>query len=216
MGSRDDYKSKKRYDKDRRRKRYDDDDDDYGDERYERRRRDDRNRQPKQSALERILTPGNTANNIVKTAATGIIAGGTILLMGIYGIWGDSLAGSTYLPMATAVSSAVATACVWVFGRPKREEAYNEEFSLLKKELNKLNANLDELQAHNTDLEQRLANVELLESFEDRLANRTLDKQTPSIKHPTSTPTPSPISSNMPSISEDTSESSSSSGRVAE
>jgi len=89
MGSRDDYKSKKRYDKDRRRKRYDDDDDDYGDERYERRRRDDRSHQPKQSALERILTPGNTANNIIKTAATGIIAGGTILLMGIYGIWGD-------------------------------------------------------------------------------------------------------------------------------
>lgn len=202
MGDRDNYKSKKRYDDDRRKKRYDDDDDD--DDYYERRDRR-RDREPKKSTIERILTPGKTANNIIKTAATGIIAGGTILLMGVYGAFGSRLVGAEFLPMATAVSSAVATACVWIFGRPKTEEAYNEEFTILRKELRSLNQNLDDLQAQNTELEQRLANVELIESFEDKLAKHTLAKEAqapPKEKKISSSP---PISSNMPSTSEGTS-----------
>ncbi len=202
MGERDDYKSKKRYDKDRRKKRYNDDDDDH----YQR-RSNDRSREPKISTIERLLTPGRTANTVIKTAATGIIAGGTILLMGVYGIFGDRIAGANFLPMATAVSSAVATACVWIFGRPKREEAYNQELASIKKELKSYNTTLADLQLHNQDLEQRLANVELLESFEDRLAKRTLDKLNP---------TPPPISSNIPTNSEDSSLESSSYNKVAE
>ncbi|MGJ8654913.1 MAG: hypothetical protein ACSHX6_00575 [Akkermansiaceae bacterium] len=209
MGDRDDYKSRKRYDDDRRKKRYDDDDRDY----YERR---DRRREPKKGAIERILTPGNTANNVIKTAATGIIAGGTILLMGVYGAFGSRLVGAEFLPMATAVSSAVATACVWIFGRPKTEEAYNEEFTILRKELRSINENLDEVQAHNTELEKRLANVELLETFEDKLAKHTLEKEMQALNPLQTKPSPSPISSNMPSSSEDTSHSSSSMQRETE
>ncbi len=198
---RDKYRSKKRYD--------DDDDDDY------RERRESRH-EPKKSAIERILTPGNTANNVIKTAATGIIAGGTILLMGIYGIWGDNLAGASYLPMATAVSAAVGTACIWIFGRPKTEEAYNEEFTILRKEIRSLNKNLEDIQAHNAELEGRLANVELLESFEDKLAKHTLDKEAQARTSLKKASRPSPISSNMPSSSEDTETSSSSMQRETE
>ncbi len=190
MGDRDNYKS---------RKRYDDDDDDYNERR-------DRRRGPPKSTVERILTPGKTANNVVKTVATGIITGGTILLMITYAIAGDRLVGASYLPLATAVASAAATACVWIFGRPKTEEAYNEEFTIIRKELRNLNTDLDELQAQNTELEQRLANVELLESFEDRLAKHTLDKEDQTLNPGQKTSSQPPISSTMPSSTEDTSQ----------
>ncbi len=209
---RDKYRSRKNYDRDRRSKRYDDDDDD------DYRERRDRRREPKTTVVERILTPGKTANNIIKTAATGVIAGGTVLLMCIYGFAGDNLAGSQFLPLATAVSSAVATACVWIFGRPKTEEVYNEEFSILRKEMRSLNTELEDLQAQNTELEERLANVELLESFEDKLAKHTLDKQLQTQTKTTAqrSPSPAPISSNMPSSSEAASEESSAPQRETE
>jgi|GEM_PF-4616170 len=181
---------------DKDRKRYDDS--------YEERR--DHREEPTKGPVERILTPGTTTNNVIKTAATGIIAGSTIILMGIYVAFGDRLAGASYLPMATAVASAVATACVWIFGRPKTEEAYNEEFNILRKKLRKLNTNLDEIQTQNTELEQRLANVELLESFEDKLAKHTLEKEVKTLNPMRKTSSPPPISSNMPSSTEDTSQ----------
>ena len=197
---RDDYESRKRYDED--------------DDRYKERR--DKRREPSKGAVERMLTPGNTANNVVKTVATGIIAGGTVLLMVVYGISGDRLAGASYLPMATAVAGVISTACVWIFGRPKTEEIYNEEFTILRKELRTLNTNLDDLQDHNTELEKRLANVELLEAFEDNLAKHTLDKHAQTL-NPTRNPSTSPpISSNMPSSTEDTTQESSSPQREAE
>jgi hypothetical protein len=181
---------------DRDRKRYDDD--------YEERR--EKRREPSKGPVERILTPGTTTNNVIKTAATGIIAGGTILLMVIYGISGDRLAGASYIPMATVAASAIATACVWIFGRPKTEETYNQEFTILKKELRKLNNNFDELQAQNTELEQRLANVELLESFEDKLAKHTLNKEAQTLNPTRKRATSPPISSNMPSSTVDSSQ----------
>lgn len=188
-------------DRDSDRKHYDNYDDDYD---YMKRRH--RDSEPRKGTIERILTPGNTANNVIKTAATGIIAGGTILLMGIYGLFGENLAGASFLPMATAVSSAVGTACIWIFGRPKTEEAHNEEFSILRKEIRSLNSELKELQTHHNELEGRLANVELLESFEDKLAKHTLDKEAQArTSHKKATKSsPISISSNMPSSSGDT------------
>lgn len=157
----------------KRRRKYDDDDyDDDDDRRY----RSSRDRTPNKSAFERIITPGTATNNIIKTAATGVIAGGTILLMGIYGWFGDSLAGSQYLPMATAVSSAVATACVWIFGRPKAEEDRNREIYQLRRQLKDLNITLDEMELLVEDVDKRLGNVEVIENFEDRLAKKTLDE----------------------------------------
>ena len=188
------------------RERYNDD--------YEERR--EKRREPTKGPVERILTPGTATNNVIKTAATGIIAGGTILLMVIYGISGDSLAGASYLPMATVAASAVATACVWIFGRPKTEEAYNEEFTILRKELRKINTNFDELQAHNTELEQRLANVELLESFEDKLAKHTLDKEAQTLNPTRKIAASPPISSNIPSSTENTSQENSAPQRETE
>ncbi len=206
MGDRDDHKSKQRYEKSRKQRRYDDDDDYKRRDRYE-------YHAPKKGLLERLLTPGQTANNLIKTAATGMIAGGTILLMGVYGIFGESIAGSSsYLPMATAVTSAVATACVWIFGRPKTEESHNAEFSAVKKELANLRDNLENLQVENADLAQRLATVEMLESFEDRLAKRTLDKQIQS----KSSASAATLSSDMPVHNTPEALPSSSSARVQE
>ena len=181
---------------DRDRERYDDD--------YEERR--EKSREPSKGPVERILTPGTTTNNVIKTAATGIIAGGTILLMVIYGISGDRLAGASYIPMATVAASALATACVWIFCRPKTEEASNQAFTILNNELRKLNNNFDELQAQNTELEQRLANVELLESFEDKLAKHTLNKEAQTLNSTSKRATSPPISSNMPSSTVDSSQ----------
>lgn len=178
------------------REHYDDD--------YQERR--EKRREPAKGPVERILTPGTTTNNVIKTATTGIIAGGTILLMAIYGISGDRLAGASYLPIATIAASAVATACVWIFGRPKTEEAYNEEFTILRKELGRLNGNFDELKANNTELEQRLANVELLESFEDKLAKHTLDKEAQTLNPIGKISNSAPISSTISSSTEDTSQ----------
>ena len=213
MGDRDDYKSKKYKSKSRKRKRdYDDDDDDD----YKRRDRynydRDEKRAPKKTLIERLLTPGQTANNLIKTAATGMIAGGTILLMGIYGLFGENIAGAnSYLPMATAVTSAVATACIWIFGRPKIEETHNAEFNQIKKELRRLNIDLQQLEIENTDLEQRLANVEMLESFENKLAKRTIEKQIKS-ESPITIPTgpKSALGSNISTHNEDSSQTSSS------
>ncbi|MFT5905585.1 MAG: hypothetical protein ACI9E1_001183 [Cryomorphaceae bacterium] len=171
---------------------------------YQERR--EKRREPAKGPVERILTPGTTTNNVIKTAATGIIAGGTILLMAIYGISGDRLAGASYLPIATIAASAVATACVWIFGRPKTEEAYNEEFTILRKELGRLNGNFDKLKADNTELEQRLANVELLESFEDKLAKHSLDKEAQTLNSIGKISKPAPISSTISSSTEDSSQ----------
>ena len=156
----------------KRRRKYDDDEYDDDDRHYR-----SRDREPKKSAFERIITPGTATNNVIKTAATGIIAGGTILLMGIYGFFGDSIAGAAYLPMATAVSSAVATACVWIFGRPKAEEERNREISDLRGQVKDLNQTLEQMQSHFDKVDKRLSNVEVIESFEERLAKKTLDKK---------------------------------------
>jgi len=176
MGDRDDYKSKKYKEKYRKRRRYEDDDDDDDDDDYKYRRREKHT--PKKDWLERILTPGQTTNNLIKTTATGLIFGSTVFLMLIYGWLGERIAGSnSFLPAITALSSAAATACVWIFGRPKSEDVNKAEFNKIKKELLKLNKELDQLDLENADLEQRLAAVEMLESFEDKLAKRTLEKQ---------------------------------------
>lgn len=155
-----------------RRRKYDDHD--YDDDELNYRSPD---RQPKLTPLERILTPGTATNNVIKTAATGIIAGGTILLMGVYGAFGTRLAGSEFLPLATAVSSAVATACVWIFGRPKAEEQFNQEIRDLRSQVKDLNSTLTEMQSHFDKVDKRLTNVEVIENFEDRLAKKTLDQK---------------------------------------
>lgn len=139
----------------------------------------DRSKLPR-SAVERILTPGVTANNIIKTVATGIIIFGTIVLMIIFAIAGSRLAAASYLPLATLAASSLSIACIWIFGRPKTEEHYEQEFSKLKSEIRKLNTNFNQLETHKLEIENRLTNVELLDSFETKLANRTLnipDKQ---------------------------------------
>lgn len=166
MGDSRNYKSDRRY-KDRRRDKRRDDDDDDDDYRRDYKRREEKH---KPGMIERILTPGTATNNVIKTAATGIIAGGTILLMGIYGLFGDRLAGASYLPMATAVASAVGTACVWIFGRSKTEETYVDE-------VNQLNAQLSDMKSEMDELHKRLANVEMIESLERRLAERDIASQ---------------------------------------
>ena len=133
----------------------------------------DRDRKPSSSSLKRILTPGVTANNIIKTAATGIIVFGTIVLMIIFAIAGSRLAGASYLPLATLAASALSIACIWMFGRPKTEEHYEEEFSKLKSELRNFNTHFDHVKTHQTEIEKRLANVELVESLGAKISQRS-------------------------------------------
>ena len=206
MGDRDDYKSKKYKEKSRKRRRYEENDDD--DYKYHREKHT-----PKKNLLERILTPGQATNNLIKTTATGLIFGSTVFLMLIYGWLGERIAGSnSYLPAITALSSATATASVWIFGRSKSEDVNKTEFNKIKKELLKLNKELDQLDLENADLEQRLAAVEMLESFEDKLAKRTLEKQDHGAP---SEPKPA-LDSRNPSSSSDSDTSSANNTSVAE
>ena len=180
----------------RKRKRYDDDD--YDDDDYKR-------HQPRhtQTTVERIITPGSAANNFIKATATGVIAGGALLLMVVYGIFGDRLAGSQYLPLATAVSSAVTTACIWIFGRPKVEKMHNEEIHALKSQIADLNLTVEEMQDHFALIDKRLTDAEYIEDFEERLArkeitSRKLSSDIPVSNEPISTP--STASTNMPGL----------------
>ena len=170
-------KSKDQVYKDNRRGSYDDDD----------HRDHSRYQIPKTTAVERILTPGTATNNVIKTVATGIIAGSTIILMGIYGFLGDDFAGASFLPIATAVSSAMATACIWIFGRPKAEAQRNAEITALNRQVNSLNKTIDTMQGHFDSIDKRLTNAEYIEDFEERLARKELGKKISSTL-PTSEP----------------------------
>lgn len=161
---------------------HDDDDDD-----------DDYKSRGKPSMFERILTPGTATNNVIKTAATAVIVGGTIILMGIFAMAGDRLAGASYLPIITALSSAAATACVWIFGRPKTEAMHDAQVRELKKHIADLNHTVDAVQTHLGTVDKRLANAEYIEDFEERLArkeilSRKLASDIPISKAPISSP----------------------------
>ncbi len=141
---------------------------------------------PNSTPMERALTPGQTANNVVKTTATAIITAGTVLLMGGYGIahfFGADISPS--LPLATLAASAVSTACVWIFGRPKADALYGSEINKLRREMHTMAEDIDKLQ-------ERIINAEYIESFEERLARKELGSKLQS---------PPPLQSDIPTHS---------------
>ena len=129
---------------------------------------------PNSTPMERAFTPGQATNNVIKTTATAIIAGGTVLLMGVYGmvnIFGGDL--NQYLPMATLAASTLSTASVWIFGRPKADALYGTEINNLRNEMHHMAKEIDVLQ-------DRILNAEHIEDFEERLARKEIGARTPS------------------------------------
>lgn len=156
-------------------RRYDDDNDDDDDYRRDYKHRDrydsKKSDRDKPSIIERILTTsGQAANNTIKASATGIIAGATVALIGIYAIFGKSFAGMDYLPLATIGAGALSTTAVWFFGRSKTDDMYVDE-------VRQLTAQIEDMQDEMDDLNERLSNVEMIESLERRLAERDVEKQ---------------------------------------
>jgi len=154
--------------KKKRRRRDDRDDDDDRDKRRDKDRRDDKRKEKhsKPSLTDRIfgLFEGPVATTLVKLVATGLIGATTISLTGILALAGAS----TGLLMSTVGLGLASTAVTWIFGGWKKQTqatmaAHNHHEEIA------------ELQAKLTELEDRLANVEIIERFEDRLAARVAD-----------------------------------------
>lgn len=145
--------------KKKRRKKYDDDDD------------DDRKRKyypkaDKKDLLDRIfeMLDGPNGATLLKLMATGFICLTTVGLTGIL-----SLAqASTNLLMTTVGFGLGTTAITWLFGGWKKQVQAAVKVKNHESELAEMNAKLAEL-------EERLANVEVIERFEDRLAARVID-----------------------------------------
>ena len=107
------------------------------------------------------LLEGPIATTLVKLVATGLICGTTIALTGILA----ATSASAGLLMSTVGLGLVTTGIIWIFGGWKRQSTSAIENSDFEEELTKQRAKL-------ADLEERLGNVEIIERFEDRLADR--------------------------------------------
>ncbi|MFT6180270.1 MAG: hypothetical protein ACI9NQ_000526 [Paracoccaceae bacterium] len=120
----------------------------------------------KQSFLDRVfgLLEGPIATTLIKLIATGLICATTVALTGILALTSAPIS----ILMSTVGLGLVTTGIIWIFGgwkKPSQAAALendNEEAIVALE--NKL-----------ADLEERLANVEVIERFEDRLAARVAD-----------------------------------------
>ena len=152
----------------KKRRRRDDRDDDDRDERRRKDRREEKREEKdsKPSLTDRIfgLFEGPVATTLVKLVATGLIGGTTVALAGILALAGAS----TGLLISTVGLGLASTAVTWIFGGSKKQtqaalaaHSHHEEIA--------------ELTAKLAEPEERVANVEIIERFEDRLAARAAD-----------------------------------------
>ncbi|GAA5495841.1 hypothetical protein Rhal01_02020 [Rubritalea halochordaticola] len=99
---------------------------------------------------------GNTFN---KTVATGIISVVTLLLFVTTAVANSRLGFAVYLPCIILLTSSLSIASIWIFGRPRKPDS---------PAINQLEA----MQKKIAELEKRLSNAELVNNFEDRLAEK--------------------------------------------
>ena len=142
--------------KSRRSRKWDDDDDDDD--------KDDERRGGFGEGVIRALD-SSVANNLIKLAATGVIAATTL---GIYLIGAITRLGEGALQLPTLAFGAVATAAVWLFGKSKKNNR-----SALTRDYERT---IDELKERIGELEERVANVEIIESLDRRLARQRADE----------------------------------------
>lgn len=104
-------------------------------------------------------------NSFTKTLATVGVAVVTAILFITTAIAGGKLGSfAAYLPLAILLSSSVSIAGIWLFGRPRKSDSAS-----LKK--------LKELENRVQELEARIHNAEIVDSFENRLAEKEISQR---------------------------------------
>ncbi len=105
-------------------------------------------------------------NNFTKTLATTAVAGASAVLFITTAVSGNQLGGfASYLPILILVTSSLSVASIWLFGRPRKSDSAS-----LKK--------LQQLEARIEELETRITNAEIVENFENRLAEKEIKART--------------------------------------
>ncbi|MFC4992763.1 ABC transporter C-terminal domain-containing protein [Rubritalea tangerina] len=101
-------------------------------------------------------------NSFTKTLATGAVVTVTAILFITTAAAGPNLGGfAAYLPIIILVTSSASIASIWFFGRPR-----NLDSPTLKQ--------LHQLELRIQELEQRIANAEIVNDFENRLAEKEI------------------------------------------
>ena len=101
-------------------------------------------------------------NSFTKTLATTAVAGVTAVLFITTAVAGNKLGGfAAYLPILILATSSLSIASIWFFGRPRKSDSA----SLIK---------LQQLEARIEELESRIHNAEVVDSFENRLAEKAV------------------------------------------
>jgi len=145
--------------------------DDRDKKKYRQRNRD---RAPKISTAERILDKvlatfaGPAASSLIRLIATALIAAssfGIVLSLAI------ADAASPELIVPSGLFAALSTAAIWFSGFRKSPVSTVTDDSMEDTE-----EEIEKLQSTIVKLEERLANVEMIESFEERLADKQIEK----------------------------------------
>lgn len=99
-------------------------------------------------------------NSFTKTLATAAVAGASAVLFITTAIAGNNLGGlAAYLPVLILATSSLSVASIWLFGRPRKSDSAS-----LKK--------LQQLETRIGELELRISNAEIVDNFENRLAEK--------------------------------------------
>ena len=136
---------------------------------------DERDRKPRSLAREFLdrafrVFEGPVASSFIKLVATGMIGMTTLGLTAILALAG----GSVDVLLSTVAMGALSTAIIWVFGGRKNQP--RPKFEGIDPRVEKKMAGL---KAELSKLEERLANVEVIENFESRLAERMSSRTYP-------------------------------------
>jgi|GEM_PF-2245696 hypothetical protein len=105
-------------------------------------------------------------NTVSKTLSTATVAGAAAILFITTAVSGNKLGGfAIYLPILILVTSSLSIASIWFFGRPRKSDSAS-----VKK--------LQQLEARIEELETRITNAEIVENFENRLAEKEIKART--------------------------------------
>lgn len=104
-------------------------------------------------------------NSFTKTLATIGVAVASAILFITTAIAGGQLGSyAAYLPVLILVTSSASITAIWLFGRPRKSDSAS-----LKK--------LKELEARVAELESRIHNAEVVDTFENRLAEKEVKQR---------------------------------------
>ncbi|MFC5050566.1 hypothetical protein ACFPK9_08070 [Rubritalea spongiae] len=104
-------------------------------------------------------------NSFTKTLATLGVAATTAVLFITTAIASGKLGGlAAYLPIAILLTSSLSISAIWLFGRPRKSDSTS-----LK--------NLRELETRVEELEARIHNAEVVDAFENRLAEKEVNQR---------------------------------------